>query len=74
MSTIVVVKNSSVARSFIDQVHHRFQETNGRGQCIDRVLGVGADINPDLDLYRSNEQDIVNEINSQRHDFAIIGR
>jgi hypothetical protein len=116
------LENSSVARSSIDQIQQRFQETNGWGQCIGRVSGVGVDIDPDLDMYRSNEQEtnplwvsgpnrqfertvrtlqggtwgsyevmilmemdsvpvkpfwldaIVNEINSQRHDFAIIGR
>jgi hypothetical protein len=41
----------------IDQVQHRFEETNGWGRCIGRVSGVGVNIDPDLDLYRSNEQD-----------------
>jgi hypothetical protein len=52
------LENPSVAWSAINQAQHRFQETNGWGQCIGRVSGIGVDIDPDLDLYRSNEQDM----------------
>jgi hypothetical protein len=51
------LENSTVAQDSIEHVQRKFQETNGWGQCIGRVLSFGVDIDPESDIYKSKEQD-----------------
>ena len=49
------LNKSSDVVSAINTVSSIFKETTGWGDCIDKVIGIGCDIEPSLDIYKPQE-------------------
>jgi hypothetical protein len=49
------IQNSTIAMDVMKKVGAVFEETNGFGNCFDRLLGLGCNIERHEDIYQPNE-------------------